>query len=103
MSGSVSLEQGQINASSSAILPKSLFNQIDNETVTLIFGAYESPALFKEIRLENSTFEVASIILTIAIADHEIKNLTDDVEITMSLLSEVYSGSRSIVFEMRNG
>lgn len=93
ISGSVSLKEDQSrHALPSAILPNNLFSEIgvtEDEDVNLIFGAYRSPILFQETMLENSNFEVASTILTISL-DREVKDLSSDVEITMSLLSEVH-------------
>lgn len=76
------------HAMPSAVLPSSLFTKIKDEDVDLIFGAYESPVLFRNTQLENTPFEVASVILTVSLG-RSVNNLIEDVEITMPLLSEV--------------
>ena len=80
--------EGRDDASPSAVLPRSLFRNIGDEYIDLIFGAFASPVLFQNTELENTPFEVASVILTISL-NQKVENLVDDVVITLPLLSEV--------------
>ena len=83
----------ETSPSSSVVLPPDVFSQsgvADNEVVNTVFGVYESPAIFQQAKLgQNTSFAIASSILTISLVGHEVKDLTSDVIITMQLLSEV--------------
>ena len=90
--GLSSMSSDDEGALGSIMLPSSLFQQViqDNDEISILFGAFTSPALFQEGNPANSDFSVASSIVSATIHGHEeANNLNDDVVIMMTLLSEV--------------
>ena len=67
-----------------------MFRKLNNDTLDIVFGVYESPSLFPRGQA-NATLEIASSIVSIIVTGQEINNLTDYVSINMTLVSEVYN------------
>lgn len=75
----------------SIVLPGVLFERFDsNMSLQMVFGVYQTPNLFPRASGASSSMAIASSIVSTTVLDQpEIQNLSEDVNITMTLTSEV--------------
>ena len=89
--GDLSAQSGPANNSSdeepdiSISLPPSLFQQLSNDSFTLLFSMFESSVLLPQANESRSTFAVASTVVGATVANHDIAGLDDNITVTLRL------------------
>lgn len=88
-----STEEQSSESLGSILLPGALFEKFnDTMPLQMVFGVYRTPNIFPRASGLSSSMAIASsIVSTTVLGQSEVQNMAEDVNITMTLTSEVLS------------